>query len=144
MSSAENDEIWKPIPGYEGYYEASTWGRIKAVNRTIHQRRSRRDGVLVFTRTLRERIIAQSSDYPGGYLRVRLSRNGMGQTYTVHRLVLMAHRGKCPPGQQACHWDDTNTNNTLANLRWDWPENNVADRRRNGGYDFTGRRKGAA
>jgi hypothetical protein len=59
-------------------------------------------------------------------------------------LVLLAHRGECPPGQQACHWDDDNTNNAVANLRWDWPENNVADRRRNGGYDFKGRRKVAA
>lgn len=142
MSTIEDNEIWKPIPGYEGYYAASTWGRIKAVRRTICLRSSRCGGML--TRNLREQIIAQSSDYPGGYLRVRLSRNGVGQTYTVHRLVLMAHRGNCPPGQQACHWDDTNTNNTLANLRWDWPENNVADRRRNGGYDFTDRRKGTA
>jgi hypothetical protein len=25
------DEIWKDIPGYEGYYQASTLGRIKSL-----------------------------------------------------------------------------------------------------------------
>lgn len=28
-------EIWKPIPGYEGFYEASNLGRIKSVDRII-------------------------------------------------------------------------------------------------------------
>lgn len=28
-------EIWKPIPDYEGYYEASNTGKIRSVERTI-------------------------------------------------------------------------------------------------------------
>ena len=27
------NEEWRPIPGYEGYYEASTAGRIRSVDR---------------------------------------------------------------------------------------------------------------
>ena len=29
------NEIWKAIPGYEGYYEASTLGRIRSVERIV-------------------------------------------------------------------------------------------------------------
>lgn len=29
------EEIWKPIPGYEGMYEVSSEGRIKSLERDI-------------------------------------------------------------------------------------------------------------
>lgn len=50
----------------------------------------------------------------------------------VHRLVLEAFIGPCPPGMQACHWDDDPSNNALSNLRWGTPSDNGHDRTRNG------------
>ncbi|MDM8222537.1 NUMOD4 domain-containing protein [Limosilactobacillus vaginalis] len=29
------NEIWKDIPKYEGYYQVSTMGRVKSLDRTI-------------------------------------------------------------------------------------------------------------
>lgn len=29
------EEIWRDIPGFEGYYQASTHGRIRSVERTV-------------------------------------------------------------------------------------------------------------
>ena len=35
MSDKPNPEIWRPIPGYEGYYEFSSRKRCRAVRRTV-------------------------------------------------------------------------------------------------------------
>lgn len=46
----------------------------------------------------------------------------------VHRLVLEAFVGPCPPGMECCHFPDRNpANNKLSNLRWDTHKNNMAD-----------------
>lgn len=125
-------EIWKTIPNFENYYEASNLGRIRSVRRTITQKSH--SGV-EYTRVMGERILVPLPSSKG-YLRVRLSKNGVTTRHSVHRLVLLAHRGECPPGHEACHADDQRTNNRLSNLRWSTPEANIADRFANGGYDF--------
>lgn len=51
----------------------------------------------------------------GGYLRVPLRDS---KKYLVHRLVLEAFIGPCPPGYEASHEDGNPTNNDLSNLRW--------------------------
>lgn len=51
----------------------------------------------------------------------------------VHRLVLEAFVGPCPPGLECCHDPDPNpANNHLSNLRWDTHKNNIADAVRQG------------
>lgn len=45
----------------------------------------------------------------------------------VHRLVLEAFVGPCPPGMEACHWNGIPGDNRLHNLRWDTPSANNAD-----------------
>jgi hypothetical protein len=46
----------------------------------------------------------------------------------VHRLVLEAFVGPCPPGMEGCHNNGIGTDNRLANLRWDTRKNNAADK----------------
>lgn len=71
--------------------------------------------------------------YPNGYLYLALWRTGEGQyTRLVHRLVLEAFVGHCPPGMECCHADGDRTNNHVANLRWDTRVNNHADKRKHG------------
>lgn len=130
-------ERWAPIPGYIGYYEASDQGRIRAVERQLVQKR--RDGN-TYTRTLQEHIIVLQRSSKG-YWRAQLSRDGITRKHLVHHLVLAAHVGERPAGLLACHADDDRDNNTPANLRWSTPEQNIADRFRNGGYKFPNRRR---
>lgn len=61
-----------------------------------------------------------------GYREMKLD----GHTLRVHRLVLTAFAGPCPPGQEACHDNDVPDDNRLANLRWDTHAANMADRAR--------------
>lgn len=70
---------------------------------------------------------------PRGYHSVTLCNGGKkGFSKNVHRLVLEAFIGPCPPGMQCCHEDGNPANNNLANLRWDTPKNNTADQVRHG------------
>ena len=50
----------------------------------------------------------------------------------MHRLVLLAFVGKCPPGKQALHRDGDPSNNRLTNLYWGTPLENAADCVRHG------------
>ena len=68
-----------------------------------------------------------------GYCEVRIRSNGKRRQCKVHRLVLEAFVGPCPPGMVACHDPDpTPSNNALSNLRWDTTTANVSDSRRHG------------
>ena len=117
-------EIWKPVVGYEGSYEVSNNGRIFSIPRLNSRGFSRRG-----------RFLKPAPD-TSGHLQVGLSRNGIQSRKAVHRLVLEAFVGPCPPGMEACHWDDDPTNNRLENLRWDTRSANDADMVRNGNHNM--------
>lgn len=42
--------------------------------------------------------------------------------------MLLAFRGKCPEGFEACHNNGIRTDNRLENLRWDSKSGNMADK----------------
>lgn len=80
----------------------------------------------------------------GGYLSVALRReDGKRLSLLVHRLVLLAFVGPCPPGFEACHRDGNPKNNCLPNLRWGTPASNYRDRVRHN-TDNGGERNGSA
>ena len=67
-----------------------------------------------------------------GYRQVMFLVQGRRYFLYVHRLVLTAFVGKCPPGMEACHNDGNKDNNRLSNLRWDTPVGNHADKLKHG------------
>lgn len=68
-----------------------------------------------------------------GRHRVCLTKGkGLRRRFQVHRLVLEAFVGPCPPGMECCHWDGNPSNNHLSNLRWDTQAANKEDQRRHG------------
>ena len=81
------------------------------------------------------------SGKPGGHLTVglRATPNGKVKRLYVHRLVLEAFVGPCPPGMECCHNDGNPANNALSNLRWDTRGANIEDAVRHGTY-LTGSR----
>lgn len=70
-----------------------------------------------------------------GYQRVSL---GNTQRY-VHRLVLEAFVGPCPPGKQCRHLNGDKADNKLTNLAWGTPSENNYDRVRHGTHPHTKR-----
>jgi hypothetical protein len=75
----------------------------------------------------------------GGPARIRVA--GSGHIYVlrthsrpallVHRGVLLAFEGPCPPGYVCRHLDDNPANNDLSNLKWGTKKENADDRERN-------------
>lgn len=128
-------EAWDDIPGWEGFYMASTWGRVKSLDRRIRNSRGRG------TRLMRGKILScDVGDRPG----VGLMAPGRKTEFvSVARLVLLAFVGSCPEGMECCHWDGNPKNNRLENLRWDTDKNNQLDRKRHG-TDNSGERNGSA
>ena len=55
-----------------------------------------------------------------------------GKTESVHRLILFAFVGPCPPGMECCHEDGNRLNNKPSNLRWDTHAANCKDRSKHG------------
>ena len=117
-------ELWKPIPGYEGLYEAGDLGNIRSLDRQVKHS----DG---YARLHKGRVRKQSVN-PTGYFTVRLGKEGKQKTHYVHALILTAFRGPRPDGYQCCHNDGNPLNNRLSNLRWDTRLGNCADRKLHG------------
>ena len=119
-------EIWKPVKGYEGFYEVSNQGRIRSLDRICNSK-------LGSKRVVKGKVIAGSigsNHYKRNNLR---DSNGVSKTITVHRMVLTAFVGD-PPSirHQACHNDGNKFNNCVDNLRWDTCQANNKDKTKHG------------
>jgi hypothetical protein len=74
------------------------------------------------------------------YLRAALYRNGRQYKFLVHRLVLEAFVGPCPPGMECCHNNGDPSDNRLENLRWDTHSGNTMDSLSHGTHNWTNSR----
>ena len=104
-------EQWKPVVGYEGLYEVSSYGRVNSI-----RREGTKGGVL-------------KPYFPkcSGYLNVTMSKNGVCIQKRLHLLTLEAFIGKRPDGMEANHIDSDPTNNKINNLKWDTHSNNIKE-----------------
>ena len=103
------NEIWKDIPGYEGYYQVSNLGRVISVDRTYVSGNGcikKVGGELKYQRT------------NNGYLRVALSKNGVKRFKLVHRIVADVFISNPNNLPFVNHKDECKTNNFVDNLEW--------------------------
>lgn len=107
----EQKEIWKPIPDYEGCYEASSLGRIRSLNRTVSITRKNK----THQRAINGNILYLTKNR-GGYLVRTLSKYSKHRLVTAHRMVMYAFVGKSD--MQIDHINDIKTDNRLSNLHY--------------------------
>lgn len=127
MTTSTNHELesWRPVVGYEGLYEVSDRGSVRSLGRVDRLGRQwkprpmsgSRDGEGYVVHSLTPAPVAGTSQ--------------VTQRIRAHVLVLEAFVGPRPAGMEVCHANDIPTDNRLANLRWDLPAANCADRLRN-------------
>lgn len=121
---ARTREEWKSIPGWEGLYEGSLFGRVRSLVRVT--RSGRRGG----------QILRQQPN-TAGYPTVYLCRDGVRHTRMVHRLVARAFHGLAPRyvdgtgrirRMETRHLDGNPGNPRADNLCWGTKAENAADR----------------
>lgn len=120
------EEIWKPIPGHDGY-EASSQGRIRSIDCYVPHRNRWGTEAPMFCRG---KILKPESNRNDDYLRIALGQSTPNMT--VHRLVCMAFHGEPEPGQCVRHLNDVKRDNRAENLAWGTNSDNMLDSRRNG------------
>lgn len=102
-------EQWKDIAGFEGRYQISDQGRVKALSFMQRWRHG--------LRRVRERIIAQQT-INSGYLVVHMHLDNVETVRTVHRLVALAFCPGTGPDLEVNHIDGDKKNNAATNLEW--------------------------
>lgn len=104
------DEIWKPIKGYEGLYEVSNLGRVKSLRREMDSKIKHNKKIIK-----KEKIIKNISD-KDNYLYCSLHKNGLRTNKRVHRLVAEAFLSEYDDSLEINHLDCNRINNKVDNL----------------------------
>lgn len=97
---------WKPVVGYEDYYEVSNDGEVKSLAR-------KQNGINRFSK---ERILKLSN--VNKYRYVGLRKDGVQKMERVHRLVASAFIPNPHNKPFVNHLDGNKSNNNVNNLAW--------------------------
>ena len=111
----EEREMWKPVKGYEGYYEINKQGEVKSLHKKNY-------GYIMNQRFDR-----------GGYYTVRLSKPDMRScTVYVHRLLGYAFIANPENKPFINHKSGNKLNNEISNLEWVTASENMNHAYQNG------------
>jgi hypothetical protein len=99
-------EIWKDLPGYDGYYQVSTLGQVKTTSND---------------KTRKERVLKPTLNGPNRkkYLAICLTKNRKQKTIKIHQLGAMTFLNHIPCGHKIVvdHIDNNPLNNNVENLQ---------------------------
>lgn len=107
-------EKWKPIKGYIGLYEISTYGNVKILERTYKCFNK-------LTNRMNERVIKEritQGTINKGYRRICLTKNKKEKNIFIHRLVAESFIPNPNNYDFVNHIDGNKQNNCVENLEW--------------------------
>jgi hypothetical protein len=108
-------EIWKDIPGYEGYYQVSNLGNVKRLETKV---KCFDNGQRVGFRIVKEKILKQAKNSNGWYYAVTLSNHSNTKQINTHRLVAFTFIPNPHNYPLVMHKDNNGLNNHVSNLQW--------------------------
>jgi HNH endonuclease/NUMOD4 motif-containing protein len=114
------EERWRSVPGWEGFYEASSHGRVRRVA-----------------------FVLRAPPSAAGYPTVTLSAPGRRRRSHVHQLVALAFMGE-PNGRDVNHKDAVKANAHLENLEYVTRQQNIRHAIENGLWDHAGEKNTGA
>ncbi len=103
-------EIWKDISKYEGYYQVSSFGRVRSITRIITDKNG-----------MQKRIcgrLLQIISYPNGYKKVCLCKYCTPKEVILHRLIAKVFIPNPLNLPEINHKDEIKSNNKVNNLEW--------------------------
>ena len=92
-----SNEIWKDVPGFEGFYTVSNLGRLYS---------------------FRRKKIMKPNKTKKGYLRTSLTINGLTKSLLVHRIVATAFISNTEEKSDVNHINGIKDDNKVSNLEW--------------------------
>lgn len=118
--------VFKDIPGYEGYYQISSCGKVRSITRKCVKGQTR------ISRTMSQDVGRR------GYHRVALNKKRIVKRFLVHRLVAEVFLNKVKGKNFVNHKDGNKSNNHFSNLEWVTASENIAHAYRIGKLDRRG------
>lgn len=109
MNKLYTTEIWKPVKGYENYYEISNTEIVRSKERIINLKKG--------TRKVKGREIKPRLNNCG-YFEIRLSKNGIVHSTFIHVLLAQAFIPNPENKKEVNHKNGIKTSNQLENLEW--------------------------
>lgn len=120
-------EIWKDIPGFEGYYQASSSGNIRSLSRRIVQSNGNE---YQFTGRILKPFVVKRFGNPS-YKQYTLWKDGVRRVAFGRKLVAETFLGPRPEGMEVCHnMPNSSLDDSVKNLRYDTHYNNMQDIKR--------------
>ena len=111
QSRVPNEEVWKPVVGYEDFYEVSNMGGVRSLDRTmLRDNRHGKQPTKIKGRTMKQGLRS-------GYPYVNLCVDNKRKKRTVHSLVADAFLSWTGVGE-INHKDGVKINNHVNNLEW--------------------------
>lgn len=127
--SFDGDEEWRDIEDFKGFYQVSSKGRVRSIDR-YSQINGRYNVRREFGR------LREPDSTEGGYIQYCLynEQSGKRRTYVVHRLVAQAFIPNPDPENkiEVNHKDGNKLNNCVENLEWVTKSENVQHAYRTG------------
>ena len=112
----QEKEIWKDVPGYEGYYQVSNFGRLKS----FHGKKERIT------------IGKQNSGNKNDYRCFQLSKNGKVKVIKAHRLIAETFIHNPEKKPEVNHISGLKYQNNVENLEWCTRKENSVHASKNG------------
>ncbi len=110
-----DEEIWKPVVGFDGY-EVSSLGRVRSW---------RGPGGKQLRAVVEPKILKSSPNSKGYPVNVFMKDDGQRHTRTLHVIVATHFHGPCPAGHECSHLDGVRTNCRADNLAWEIHKRNM-------------------
>lgn len=117
------EEIWREIPGFEGYYEISSERNVRSLDREV----VRSDGQV---RHYKGKML-KPTETVNGYLIISLRYKGKLKQYLLHNLYAKTFpeliQNEWFPGAEIDHINTIRTDNRPENLKWVDRSGNMAN-----------------